>query len=215
MLGPEAAQFLNALAANNDRAWFAQNKKIYEAELKRPAKRFADTLALELERATGLSHQPRIFRINRDLRFTKDKTPYNTHLHISCTPDGGGKAMPAWMFALECDRLVLGVGIFDFPGKALDRWRERVDGPDGEALARQLAKLLASGARMDEPKLKRVPAPFPADHPRASLLRRKGLAVWMDIEDQATAFGEKGPARCAEALMRLRGIFDWLRKDGG
>jgi uncharacterized protein (TIGR02453 family) len=215
MLGPKTVAFLKALAANNERAWFTQNKKTYEANLKIPAKQFAEELAMELERATGLSHRPKIFRINRDLRFSKDKTPYKTHLHMSFTPDSSAPISPAWMFGLQRDHLVLGLGIFAFPDKALDRWRERVDGPEGEALARQLDSLLASGARMDEPKLKRVPAPYPADHPRASLLRRKGLAIWLDIEDQAAAFGEQGPPRCAAELIRLRAIFDWLREVGG
>ena len=215
LLGPEALAFLDALAANNERAWFAANRKTYERDFKQPARRFADALALEMEAATGLAHKPRIFRINRDLRFAKDKTPYNTHLHISVTPVDGGEAVPAWMFGLERDRLVLGVGTFAFPGKALDRWREAVDGPAGEALAADLDRLLASGARMEDPELKRVPAPYSREHPRAELLRRKGLAIWLDYEDQALAFGEDGPARCARELLRLRGVFEWLRGNVG
>ncbi|MEQ8345818.1 MAG: DUF2461 domain-containing protein [Sneathiellaceae bacterium] len=210
-LGPEAVSFLQALAANNNRDWFTANKPRYEAVLKRPAAAFATATAGELERRTGLAHEARIYRIQRDIRFAKDKTPYNAHLHIAFTPRIDHPAPPAWMFGLEPDRLVLGAGTFAFPGAVLDRWRARVAGPDGAALATILSRLQAAGARLDEPELKRVPKPFPADHPQAALLRRKGLCAWRDDIPVAAAYGAAAPAACAQALTPLQPLFDWLR----
>ncbi len=210
-LGPEAASFLQALAANNNSDWFTANKPRYEAALKRPAVAFAAAMAAELERRTGLPHEARIYRIQRDIRFAKDKTPYNAHLHIAFTPATDHPAPPAWMFGLEPDRLVLGVGIFAFPGALLEGWRARVAGPDGATLADILSRLEVAGARLDEPELKRVPKPFPSDHPQGSLLRRKGLCAWRDDIPVAAAYGAAAPAACAQALTPLQPLSDWLR----
>ena len=91
----ETLAFLNGLKANNSRDWFDANRKSYEAAVKAPSKAFSDIMAGELERLTGTAQKPKIFRINRDIRFSKDKTPYNTHIHISWMPVGGGEGAPA------------------------------------------------------------------------------------------------------------------------
>lgn len=70
----------------------------------------------------------KLYRINRDLCFSKDKTPYNTHIHISF-PDPAAKA--AWMIGFETDRLVLGDGAFAFDPKRLAQGREQVSGRQG------------------------------------------------------------------------------------
>ncbi len=208
MLSAETCTFLRDLKANNTREWFQANKPAYEAALKAPSAAFADAMAAALEAACGEPCTPKVFRIHRDVRFSKDKTPYNAHLHISFAPEG---KPPAWMFGLEPDRLVLGVGTFQFDKAELDAYRARIDGPDGAALAETLAKLQADGVRLSDPDLKRVPAPYPADHPRGDLLRHKGLAAWIDDLDQSQAFADQGPARCTAALVRLKPVFDWLR----
>lgn len=208
-LGPESLAFLEALAANNNRDWFHANKRTYERDLKRPAQAFSDAMAAALGEAFGVPHKPRIFRIVRDVRFSKDKTPYNAHLRISFVPQAAG-APPAWMFGLEPGSLVLGVGIFGFDGKVLDTWRTMVADAAGEKLADVMQSLSKKGVRFSEPELKRVPAPFAKDHPRDELLRRKGLTAWLDQPDVASAFGEDAPARCLAEFTRLQGVYDWL-----
>ena len=210
-LGPEAAAFLAALAANNSRDWFHAEKAAYERDLKGPAEAFSAVLADRLAAAHGMAHTPRIFRIARDVRFSKDKTPYNAHLHISFVPQADG-APPAWLFGLEPKSLVLGTGIFAFEGAALDKWREAVAGPDGEELAGIVAELEGQGVRFSEPELKRVPAPYDKDHPRGDLLRRKGLAAWLDGLPMETAYGENGPANCVREFARLEPVFAWLMR---
>ena len=112
-LSPATTAFLGALRENNDRAWFTAHKGDYVAHLKCPAEQFASALAGELAEQSGTPHEYRIFRIHRDVRFAKDKTPYNAHLHISLSPDGGCReGGPAWMFGLDPDGLTLGAGIF-------------------------------------------------------------------------------------------------------
>jgi uncharacterized protein (TIGR02453 family) len=210
-LSPATTAYLGALRENNDRAWFTAHKSDYEAHLKYPAEQFASALAGELAAQSGTPHEYRIFRIHRDVRFAKGKTPYNAHLHISLSPDGGCReGGPAWMFGLDPDGLTLGAGIFVFSPAQLTQWREWCASEEGAAIEAMLAKLTISGARLSEPELKRVPAPWNAEHPREAQLRRKGLSAWLDQRDPSIAFGAKGPARCAAELMKLRALFDRL-----
>lgn len=210
-LSSETMAFLAALRVNNDRQWFALNKPDYEARLKRPGERFAAALADEMAARTGANHEYRIFRIHRDVRFAKDKTPYHAHLHISLSPAGGCRdGGPAWMVGLDPDGLTLGAGIFAFSPAQLDRWRALCASAEETAIAALLVKVQNGGARISNPELKRVPAPFAPDHPAASLLRRKGLTAWLDPPAPDIAFGPKGPAHCADRLLTLEPLFERL-----
>jgi uncharacterized protein (TIGR02453 family) len=212
LLTRDTVEFLAGLRANNDRGWFEAHRADYQAFVKHPGEAFAGALADGLEAMTSEAHRYRIFRIHRDVRFSKDKTPYNAHLHISLSPGAGcSEGVPAWMFGIEPDRLTLGAGIFTFAAAQLEAWRSRVAACEGEEIARMLDGLEAAGVRIGEPELKRVPAPYPSDHPHASLLRRKGLTAWTDSADTGAALGADGPARCVRQLIRLRGLFDLLR----
>lgn len=177
-LSPATVDFHAALKMNNDRTWFAAHKADYEAQLKFPGEQFAAALAEELGGLTGKSHGYRVFRVHRDVRFAKDKTPYNAHLHISLSPGGSCReGGPVWMFGLNPDGLAQGAGIFAFSPSQLTHWRDWCGGTDSEAIGDLTDKLVAMGARIPDPELKRVPAPWPADHSRAADLRRKGLTA--------------------------------------
>ncbi|MEM9287905.1 MAG: DUF2461 domain-containing protein [Pseudomonadota bacterium] len=184
----DALHFLSDLKANNTRDWFAAHKKTYEAEVKKPAKAFCSAMTQALHAHTGTLHTAKVFRINRDIRFTKDKTPYNAHLHILFRKEGSPTAL---FFGLQPDNLVLGAGLFKFEGDQLNAYRQAVAGPRGPALQEILDAFLAEGARLNAPPLKRVPSGFDKDHPRAELLKRKGLALWLD----------QGPRRAMEETM--------------
>ena len=181
---PHATGFLRELRANNDRTWFSAHKADYERACKAPAEAFTAELRPRLEALAGVPMGAKVFRIHRDVRFSKDKSPYNSHLHIGFQPTpnpGEPRRRGGFYFGLDPDRLSLGVGAFDFGPADLERYRKAVaDDVEGGELAGLLARL---DARQDEPDLKRVPAPFPGDHPRGELLRRKGLTVWRDIDD--------------------------------
>jgi uncharacterized protein (TIGR02453 family) len=212
LLSRDTVAFLTGLHANNDRTWFEAHKDSYQSHVKLAGVEFASALADALEAMTSEAHQYRIFRIHRDVRFSKDQTPYNAHLHISLSPGGScSEGGPVWMFGLEPDRLTLGVGIFTFTAVQLEAWRTRIAGRAGTEVAQMLYSLQAAGVRMGEPKLKRVPAPYASDHPQAPLLRQKGLTAWIDSFDTDLALGADGPIRCAQELIRLRGLFDLLR----
>lgn len=210
--GPQTLSFLGDLAANNTKEWFAANRGFYEQAVKNPAAWFVDAVVSQLEAQTDRAWSGRIFRIHRDLRFSKDKTPYNTHVHISFQPSGQARGGPALMFGLEPGSLVLGAGVMGFSPDGLSRWRDAIDGTGGAAIADILTRLETEGARLGEIELKRVPAPYVSDHPRAALLRRKSLTVWTDMSDLSLAFGDKAPAHCVSEFARFKPLMGCLEK---
>lgn len=209
----ETVRFLQELKANNTREWFGDNKSAYENAVKAPAQHFCDALTGQLQILTGAAHKSKIFRIHRDLRFSKDKTPYNAHLHISFIPESKMAAPPCWFFGLAPERLTVGAGVFAFDKPALEAYRQRVDGKDGVALAALLDLLKQDGVRIGDIELKRVPTGYPQDHPRTDLLRRKGLSVWRDFKDTQPAVGANAVQNCVSAFSELKPVCDWLLMD--
>src|SRR4051794_41802538 len=92
---PAAQAFLAGLREHNDRDWFNAHKATYESAVKGPAEALLAYLEPELAALTGGPVSGKIFRIHRDVRFSKDKRPYNAHLHIAFPARGGGSAVAA------------------------------------------------------------------------------------------------------------------------
>lgn len=206
----EGVAFLRGLEANNDKGWFAANKSVYERAIKQPAAMFCQAVVSRLTALTGADHAAKIYRLHRDLRFSKDPTPYNAHLHISFVREGEGGVGPAWLFGLEPGRLVLGVGVMAFEKAALETFRHRVTGPQGAALSAVLDRLRGTGIRIGAPELKRVPRGFDPDHAHADLLRRKGLTVWKDFPDPMATTRPDWLDTCLSGFDQLRPVYDWL-----
>lgn len=193
--------FLSELAAHNTRDWFAAEKTRYDMQLKRPAERLMTDVARWLADSTGVMPGRKLFRPHRDVRFSEDKTPYHTHLHMLWSlPDGR-----AWMLGISPTYATAGAGIMTFTTRQTDVFRAEVDGPEGQALVARL-----KGWRVDPPTLKRVPAPWPPDHPRENLLRRKGLVVWADDLDDALSTDPDATLR--DVFTRAQPVMDWLAR---
>jgi uncharacterized protein (TIGR02453 family) len=84
-------------------------------------------MAEDIARATGKPHVPKVFRIHRDVRFSKDKTPYNTHLHMMWSRGAEATRAPAWFFGAAPDYLTFGMGVMGLEKDTLTRFREMVD----------------------------------------------------------------------------------------
>lgn len=210
---PEALIFLEDLENNNDREWFADHKRIYETEIKQPAAAFCEVMEAGLAQRTGTPHRSKVFRIHRDVRFSKDKRPYNAHLHIAFTPKSTLKGPPMLFFGLGTNQLSLGCGVFAFDKAELETFRHRVIGPEGAKLAKILKAQEDTGMRLSAPALKRVPAGFDKEHPRAELLRQKGLGVWLDFLDRSWVTGPNAVSRTLDEFDRLRPVSDWLLRN--
>ncbi len=202
--------FFTELAQNNTKDWFTPRKDQYTADIRKPAELLADLLAQEFTRMTGKPHGSKVFRIHRDVRFSKDKTPYNTHLHLIWSQTGRESA-PAWFFGSAPDYLILGCGLMTMEKNALARFRAAVDA-DGAALSAALDTAARdAGASLSDygpPPLKRVPKPYDPDHPQAELLKRKGIAVSAPLPQGWRSDGLiKSTLAAAE---QLRPVWHWL-----
>ncbi|WP_170350787.1 DUF2461 domain-containing protein [Ruegeria atlantica] len=209
----EALGFLEGLEANNTKDWFAAHKTTYETQLKDPSKHFADGMAGALQDLTGQGHRSKIFRIYRDVRFSKDKTPYNAHLHIAFIPQGNAVQPPMWFFGLSPEKLSLGCGVFQYDKNALDAFRTAMAGPKGAELIQLTEDMRQDGFRIEDPELKRVPTGFDKDHPHAEALRRKGFAVWMDAGAPAFVIEPNLIERTSALFGKLMPVFQLLSRD--
>jgi uncharacterized protein (TIGR02453 family) len=176
---PDLFAFLRELAGHNDRAWFNANKARYEQELKEPALAFVEDMAYRLPQvAPHLTADKRsLFRIHRDTRFSKDKTPYKTHVGIYFRHERSAEADTAGLYLhLEPRHVFLGAGIWHPGTPALKRIRDAlVAHPDGwrEAVAAVGPEwTVAEGER-----LKRPPAGYDKDHPLIEDVKRKSFAI--------------------------------------
>ena len=95
---PEAKIFLRELATNNSRDWFTANKTRYQTQLKAPALLLQEQLSANLTKITGDSVSAKLFRPQRDIRFSKDKTPYHCHLHMLWQIQGELSSGYSWAF---------------------------------------------------------------------------------------------------------------------
>lgn len=195
----DARHFLGKLAQNNSRDWFNDHKPDYEAGLKAPALALLDSVAADLHRSIGSPVTAKLWRPHRDVRFSKDKTPYHLHLHMGWSSQTDGGQPLGWFFGISPDYVTAGAGVMGFDKPGLEAWRKAVDGAAGAALERRITALLAQGMRIDDPELKRVPAPYDKQHPRGGLLRRKGVVLWSDWPSGPTAAQPTDPQ-------------DWLRQ---
>jgi uncharacterized protein (TIGR02453 family) len=180
-------QFLRDLAENNDKEWFQANKKRYERDLKAPARALVTAVNAEVERLAPAhaAEDPvrQLSRINRDIRFSKDKTPYNTRIWAAFGRLGAPMGTSAgFYFGLSPEGLGVGAGAWH-PEK----------GPLAALRAHFAARYRDYRAIVQEPAFaraftfgeadayKRVPAPYPPDHPAADLLVLKSVHVHADL----------------------------------
>ena len=208
----DAVDFFRELKANNTKEWFADNKDRHKRSVQAPSKEFAEHMTQSLQELADMDLESKIFRIHRDLRFSKDKTPYKPYQHFLFSPPGRGKAGPSFFFALEPDKLILGVGMFEFSKPELDIYRKSVDSVLGEELDGLLTKQLDQGHRLREPSLKKVPRGYASDHPRSELLKRKGLSVWKDLPDVGMANQTGLVDKMVAEYAPLLPVFRWLHQ---
>jgi uncharacterized protein (TIGR02453 family) len=181
----EALQFLHELSIEMNRDWFEANKARYRRLWIEPMTTLLQTVAADLARSYAPLKlgEPKVFRIHRDVRFSKDKTPYKTHaagslpLHAKRKPSDGGYS--ALYVHVGMDEEYLGAGTYVFDAPQLARWRKVVgadtSGREIEALVKRLRKAGYEVGGHDD--YKRVPKGFAPEHPRAELLKMRGLTA--------------------------------------
>ena len=222
---PDAIDFLADLAANNDRDWFAPRKADYERLLKAPMESLVAALAERFEaRGVPLLADPKrsIFRIYRDTRFSKDKSPYKTHLAASfpwlehspggalVEADGAAHANGGY-FNFQPGEMYVGGGMWMPEKGRLDAFRRAiVEEPDRVRAALEEPGFLAAfGPVTAHEHLKRVPPGLPADHPMADLFRYKDVVFGRRLSDDEV-LSPSLPDTLAEAFAAGMPVFRFL-----
>ncbi len=191
----ETAKFLRDLTKNNEKAWFDAHRDAYQRDYVTPALAFVAAIGPRLQKISpSVAFEPKIngslFRINRDVRFSKDKRPYKNHVDLwFWHGDRRGWATPGFFFRLLPDRLILGAGMHRFEKPQLDVFRNAVvDQRAGKALAKAVAEIRAAGPyEIGGATRKSVPRGFDPAHERAEYLLHEGLFAGFETEDTAVA----------------------------
>lgn len=195
----EALEFYDGLLADNSKTYWLEHKTTYDDKVRAPMV----ALLEELEPEFGPA---KIYRPYRDVRFSKDKSPYKTQIAASFEQGGYIK--------LSAEGLGAGSGIYMFSPDQLRRWRTAVDDDrSGTALVRVIEALSRQDVDVSSHDvLARVPTGFAKDHPRADLLRYKDLVAWRDWPVAAWLGTAKAKAKLEEFFRICAPLNDWLTK---
>lgn len=173
-------KFLRDLAANNSRVWFQANRERYESQVRDAAVRFITDFGPRLSKISRYFRaDPRpvggsLFRIYRDTRFSKDKSPYKTYTGIQFRHESGRDAhCPGFYLHIEPKSLFAGVGIWHPDAQTLAKIRKRiVESPSSWNRVLNDARFRGR-FDLSGDSLKRPPKGFDADHPLIEDLKRK------------------------------------------
>jgi uncharacterized protein (TIGR02453 family) len=212
--GPDLFIFLGELARNNRREWFTARRQRYETTVREPALRFITDFGTHLVKISPhFRADPRrqggsLFRIHRDIRFSRDKSPYKTHTGIHFRHRTAGDAHgPGFYLHLQPGNVFMGCGIWRPDGAALRAIRGRIvaapatwrEAAHGDAFARRFT---LAGER-----LHRLPAGCPADHPDQEDLKLKsymGLHELTERQVTGNRFLEDFADLCREGTPLVR-----------
>ncbi len=202
--GKGAVAFYDELAANNTRDWWHANKRRYEDEVRRP-------MELLLQDVSDDFGEAKLFRPNRDTRFSNDKTPYKTNIAAVIHLDDGGSVY----VSLGAEGLHVGGGAYHPERPRLARLREAIaDDRTGAELERIVADLRKAKADVTaHDVLKTAPRGYPKDHPRIDLLRMSGIIGMWEHRPGAWLHTAKAKDRVLDAWRKLAPLNAWLARN--
>jgi uncharacterized protein (TIGR02453 family) len=205
----DGIQFMRNLARHNNREWFLPRKPIFEEKVKQPMRQLVEAVNAAMKSfAPEYVTDPdkAIYRLYRDTRFSKDKTPYKDHIAASF-PRRGLPAGAGYYFAISHKEVAIGGGIYMPASQTLMAMRSHV------ALHHQEFRRIAKARAVKElfgqvqgAQLSRVPKGFEATHPAADLLRFKQFLLYVELPPELAA----GPELSGEIVKRFRAMRPFL-----
>lgn len=192
----EALDFYEGLALDNSKAYWTAHKQAYTDAVLGPMVELTEELADHFGAA-------RIFRPNRDIRFSADKSPYKTAI---------GATVGSGYVQLSADGLAAGNGMYHLAPDQLERYRQAVvSDVSGHELERRISAIRSGGIDVHgQDALKSAPRGYPADHPRIELLRYKGLIAWRHWPVEPWLGTSAAKDRVTEFLKTTQPLADWL-----
>jgi uncharacterized protein (TIGR02453 family) len=218
---PELFAFLRELADNNDREWFTAHKARYVAEVQEPALAFVEDVGVRLpEVSRHLVADTRtaggsLFRIYRDIRFSKDKTPYKTHAGIQFRHERRRDVhAPGYYLHLEPGSVFLACGTWHPDRDTLHAIRTAIAARPGRWQGIVEEPAFREHFRLSGESLKRPPAGFDRDHPLIDELKRKDFIAVTDLTEAdvlASGFLDRFLELCDASAGFMRFLCDGAR----
>lgn len=214
----QSVQFLIDLKHNNNREWFNEHRTEFDSYVMTPAREFVIAMGERLATIRPDIHavpqtDRSIFRIYRDTRFSKDKSPYKTNLAMwFWEGEGHRMANSGFYFHLEPPNLMLGAGIHTFPKPVLAAYRAAVLDPvSGEALGQAINQVSQiDGCSIGGKHYKRVPRGFDADQERSELLQYNGLYCGIETFIPEALYYPELLDYCMQRYIKMMPIHIWL-----
>jgi uncharacterized protein (TIGR02453 family) len=213
-------KFLSRLAKNNSKKWFEEHRKNYEEQLLYPAQDFVLELGSRLsDICPKIAAIPQIdksiFRLHKDVRFSRDKAPYKTNLGILFW-EGNRKRVecPGFYFHIEPGRFMLCNGIYMFPKELLEKFRTAVSDYSAAVELSAILKQITSGGRyfIGEKKYKRIPKGYDPEYEYSEYYLYGALYVWYEVKNLDEIY-DKDPAEFAfEIFKDFIPLHEWLVK---
>ncbi|MFM2214075.1 MAG: hypothetical protein RL427_1338 [Bacteroidota bacterium] len=218
MITKEALQFLDELIANNNTEWMHANKKRYE-NYKKDYHHYIRTL-LEALKPLDQNLEPLevkncTFRINRDIRFSKDKSPYKTNMGVWFSQNKFRKNSPGYYIHFEKGNSFIAGGVWCPEPEDLKKIRKEIaffyDDLEAILSEKNFKKEFGSLARDESTMLKKAPKDFDPNHPAIDYLKLKSFTASEKIED--TLFTKQDFSKiAAQKLIALKPLNDFLNR---
>ena len=200
----ECQRFFIGLELDNSKKYFEAQRSVYESAVKAPMVALIESL--ETDYGPG-----KVFRPNRDVRFSKDKSPYKTNIAGYAGMGGRGGYL-----SLDARGLTVAAGRYEMSPAQIAKYRKKVAADStGVPLAAIVAKLEKAGYSMGGEALKRVPAGLPQDHPRARLLRHKLLYIYKNFGLQPWLGSPAARKQIVQVWTDAEPLNDWLERNIG
>jgi uncharacterized protein (TIGR02453 family) len=207
--GPDVRDWFLGLEADNSREYFSAHRAFFDESVR------GQMAALLTEVSATFGGEVKMFRPNRDIRFSADKSPYKTNTYGVLL--GSDAALHGLYASISGDGLVAGSGYHVMARDQLERYRERVaDDRLGPELDRLVAQAEKKGLEIWGERLATAPRGYAADHPRIALLRRKSLALGARLDFGGDGIGRADSLRFVTMTWRAAApVTGWLDEHVG
>jgi len=217
----ETINFFTGLENNNTKDWFEEKRPVFDQYVLPEAQTFVLSMGHKLRQyAPEIVAIPKIdkaiFRLYRDVRFSKDKSPYKTHLGIFLW-EGEGKKLdnPGFYFQLNSRSIFFGVGMHIMPKNVLEKYRDAVvDDKQGPALRKIIDKISRKNDayQFGWKHYKRIPRGYDENHPNADLLLHNGLGFQIETVHPVTIHSENFLDHCYQIFSDMAPVHIWIKE---
>ncbi len=210
MIAESTFAFLRNLAENNHREWFIENRALYDTA-KANFVEFCEEVLEEMKAFEPTFYDTRIkdciFRINRDIRFSKDKRPYRNYLAAAFGEGGRNSGKIDYYFHVQNDETFIGGGLWQPTTAQLAQFRQEIDySPDALKEIIEAKDFRKHFPLIYGEKLKRAPKGYTEDHPDIELLRYKEMFFWKKFSNEEV----KSPGFKADLLHHMQVLKPYL-----